>query len=468
MAKNKYSLKTPESQGKVVFIGGPLDGQFAEEGNPVLSDPIISAEEFRPEDIKPDIPYSGTTLTIENTAPAVKNYLGMGDVGPKIRELQEKLIKLGYSVGPDGADGDFGNNTFNAVMKFQAENKLTADGKVGESTWNKINELLNKKQIEIYRIRKSWLDPRTQIGAYNSLPKAIDAYLKLDDNRYFIYNNDGKIVYPTGATNEADKKKNEFKPVVRPARQYNDVALGMASGDENRNYRNGQAGDQTGKEVYILNSWYDQSWTNVLRATDDQLAEKIAQAMEAACENNYIGYDQNQRNTLYTEAKKVGMDLSKITTPCECDCSSLVSICCICAGLPENIFFPGGNMRTTYDLEEACLMTGKFVNFVDPKYTRSKDYLKRGDILNNRTQHVVVVLGNGKYVEVNDNVSEATYKVRILPTLLNVRLTPNGNAPVVGRLRQNDTYTIVEVQDGWGKLKSGDGWINLEYVAQIK
>lgn len=464
MAKNKYSLKsTPEPQGQVVFNGGPLDEQFnIEIGNPVLSDPI-----FKPEDIVPDIPQAETEPVAEEIIPAIKNYLGIGDIGPKVKELQEKLMKLGYSVGEDGADGDFGNNTLNAVIKFQTENSLTADGKVGEKTWKKISDLLKKSAIPIYRIRKSWLEPKTQIGAYTSLEKAIEVFNRLSDG-YYIYDNDAKIVYPKGAKNKADDRKNEFKPIVRPAKQYNDVALGMASGDENRNYRNGQAGDQTGREVYILNSWYDQSWTNVLRPTDDQLAEKIAQAMEAACENNYIGYDQNQRNTLYTEAKKVGMDLSQITTPCECDCSSLVSICCICAGLPENIFFQGGNMRTTFNLEEACLLTGKFINFVDPKYTKSKDYLKRGDILNNRNQHVVVVLGNGKYVEVNQDVSTTSYMVRILPTLLNVRATPNGNAPVVGRLRQNDTYTIVEVQDGWGKLKSGDGWINLEYVAQVK
>jgi len=44
---------------------------------------------------------------------------------------------------------------------------------------------------------------------------------------------------------------------VRPARSYNDVALGMAAKDENCGYRNGLAGDQSGSEVYILNTWYD-------------------------------------------------------------------------------------------------------------------------------------------------------------------------------------------------------------------
>ena len=27
--------------------------------------------------------------------------------------------------------------------------------------------------------------------------------------------------------------------------------------------------------------------------------------------------------------------------------------------------------------------------------------------------------------------------------------------------------TITKVQDGWGKLKSGEGWISLDYAARI-
>ena len=241
----------------------------------------------------------------------------------------------------------------------------------------------------------------------------------------------------------------------------------MASKDENARYSGGQAGDQTGKEVYILNTWYNQNWTSVLRPLDDQLAEKIAQAMEAACANPNIGYDQGQRNSLYTEAKKVNMNLALIQTPCECDCSSLVSICCICAGLPANIFFAGGNMRTTWDLEDACLMTGKFVNLTEPKYLTQKDYLKRGDILLNRNQHVVIVLGNGKYSEAVTNPDAAIYKVKVNVNVLNVRSNPSPKAIVTGRLYKDQVYTIVAVEGGWGKLKSGKGWINLEFVSQI-
>jgi len=84
--------------------------------------------------------------------------------------------------------------------------------------------------------------------------------------------------------------------------KYNDVMLGSSSKDENGNYTGGQGGDQTGKEVYILN-WYGKNWTSVLRPKDSALAERIAVACEKGCLNNYIGYSQSTRNTLLTQAK---------------------------------------------------------------------------------------------------------------------------------------------------------------------
>ena len=95
--------------------------------------------------------------------------------------------------------------------------------------------------------------------------------------------------------------KNEIaklpKTVNTPSSHYNDVMLGSSSKDENGNYTGGQGGDQTGKEVYILN-WYGKNWTSVLRPKDSALAERIAAACEKGCLNDNIGYSQSTRNTL--------------------------------------------------------------------------------------------------------------------------------------------------------------------------
>ena len=55
--------------------------------------------------------------------------------GPQVTNLQKNLIKSGYSVGSNGADGDFGPNTQSAVKKFQQDKRLTPSGVVDSSTW---------------------------------------------------------------------------------------------------------------------------------------------------------------------------------------------------------------------------------------------------------------------------------------------------------------------------------------------
>ena len=417
------------------------------------------------------IPNSTTTTTPINSS---SSCLGKGDEGPEVEQLQKNLIKLGYSCGSWGADGDFGNDTKKAVIKFQKEHGLDADGLVGPLTQAAIKTALEKltpvskptsSTNEIYRIRLSWDNPASQIGAYRILENAINT-CKAANGNYKVFNSKGEIVY---SASEASTPS-EIKPVEiipQPAVQYSGVKLGSSSKDEKGQYRGGQAGDQTGAEVYIQN-WYDGSWHSVIRPKSAALAEKIASACEKACNNNNIGYDQYERNSLYREALKVNLDLSKITTPCECDCSSLVSTCCIAAGLSESIFFAGNNMRTTYNLIDACNKTGHFDVLTSSNYTRSKDYLKRGDILLS-TGHTVIVLSNGDkagQMVVTQTVTE-TYKVKITASKLNVRSSPNVNSAIVTQVKAGEVYTIIEEREGWGRLKSGAGWIALEYTKRI-
>lgn len=58
-----------------------------------------------------------------------------GDEGADVKDLQKRLIALGYDVGSCGADGEFGDDTEDAVKKFQREHPpLEVDGEVGEQT----------------------------------------------------------------------------------------------------------------------------------------------------------------------------------------------------------------------------------------------------------------------------------------------------------------------------------------------
>lgn len=71
--------------------------------------------------------------------------LKKGCKGNDVKELQKELKKRGYSIGKSGVDGDFGNDTANAVAKFQKDNHLVADKKVGKKTAHKLGWLYKGK-----------------------------------------------------------------------------------------------------------------------------------------------------------------------------------------------------------------------------------------------------------------------------------------------------------------------------------
>lgn len=65
------------------------------------------------------------------------------------------------------------------------------------------------------------------------------------------------------------------------------------------------------------------------------------------------------------------------------------------------------------------------------------------------------------------------YIVRVEVDALNIRLAPSTLATVVGTIKDKGAYTIVAEEDGlgatrWGKLKSGAGWISLDYCKFVR
>ena len=105
--------------------------------------------------------------------------------------------------------------------------------------------------------------------------------------------------------------------------------------------------------------------------------------------NEYIGYDQYQRDTLYNAVKDAKFDVNTLEKAVECDCSSLVRVCVCYAGIDCP------NFRTT-DQAKVLTNTGWFEKHTETKYTKTPDFLLEGDILVSAKQgHTVVVLNDG-------------------------------------------------------------------------
>lgn len=63
--------------------------------------------------------------------------------------------------------------------------------------------------------------------------------------------------------------------------------------------------------------------------------------------------------------------------------------------------------------------------------------------------------------------SAKEYKVKINTNLLNIRADATTSSAKKGTVKRGEVYTIVAEKNGFGKLKSGAGWIKLSYTIKV-
>ena len=150
------------------------------------------------------------------------------------------------------------------------------------------------------------------------------------------------------------------------------IIIGSARMCENGRTTGGKAGDQKqttqddySGEVSMQNFYLHKKGWYIMRWKDAAFAEECAKAMQRACNNPNIGYDQNQRNGIL----KAGTRTSIKT---ECDCSALVRQC-----VKEAAAVDPGNFTTSTEVT-ILKSTGLFQAPI--KY-RSGTPIYNGDIL---------------------------------------------------------------------------------------
>jgi peptidoglycan hydrolase-like protein with peptidoglycan-binding domain len=77
-----------------------------------------------------------TTTTTAPPDPGADGTLELGDGGPSVLALQQRLVDLGYWLG--SADGNYGQLTRQAVMAFQKAEGLGRDGVAGPATQGRL------------------------------------------------------------------------------------------------------------------------------------------------------------------------------------------------------------------------------------------------------------------------------------------------------------------------------------------
>ena len=94
----------------------------------------ITYEQIADNSVPPVSQSASTGKTYDTKLPM----LSLGCKSQAVTSLQCLLVGRNYSVGRAGMDGEFGNDTRDAVLKFQNAYHLEQDGIVGPETWAKL------------------------------------------------------------------------------------------------------------------------------------------------------------------------------------------------------------------------------------------------------------------------------------------------------------------------------------------
>lgn len=111
-------VKAVQTWGAIQSTGTPNDQTWAISVGPTIW----------------DVAGPGTAGTKPHPEPTVR----MGSKGEAVQIAQFLLSAQGFGLAPRQVDGNFGQATHDAVVRFQRAHKLTADGVVGPGTWKQL------------------------------------------------------------------------------------------------------------------------------------------------------------------------------------------------------------------------------------------------------------------------------------------------------------------------------------------
>ena len=337
-----------------------------------------------------EIKKTHNTSDLNQSQSSTKN-IKIGDKGNNVKQIQNKLISLGYSCGPDGADGDFGNNTKLALIKFQQDNNLSTTGIADENTYNKLmNAVIKTPSTNTDAIQQLLNIARSQIG-----------YLEKQSNDQL-----DDFTANAGANN------------------WTKYARDLA----NAGYYNGNKNGYAWCDVFCDWCFY------ILTNKDSNLAQQVqCQTGDygAGCIFSAQYYRAQGR---YSKTPQVG----------------------------DQIFFGITGAEYHTGIVEQVSTT----QVITIEGNTSEQVARRTYSINDSS---INGYGHPKYNLLTNSVAQSSQeqegkKVRITADVLNIRNGAGTQFDVVGVYTKDTICELIEIRDGWGKTSRG--WISLEYVQE--
>ena len=92
------------------------------------------------------------------------------------KQVQDRLVELGYDVGPDGADGVFGKNTQTALLRFQSNHGLAPTGQPDQATAAKLFPPKPKRTFSM-NIGSNWISGIVGSTAFKYLVAMVATFI---------------------------------------------------------------------------------------------------------------------------------------------------------------------------------------------------------------------------------------------------------------------------------------------------
>ena len=358
------------------------------------------------------IPYVAPAAT-PSTPTMTTAILRKGSTGPEVKSLQKKLLQIGYYLGSYGADGDYGDATVAAVRKFQKDNSLAVDGEAGPNTLAAVDKVLPIVQQE----QKAIANRLRQAQPKDFSVQPIISWAE-DERNY---------TEKDSLTDLDDKTKNAGNDNYTKYSQEVD-ALGVFSAQVQ-----GQPWCAT---------WVTDGFINTYGVDKglDMLCQPSKNSNAACCGDAAEYYQKAGR--WYT-SPQVG----------------------------DQVFFK----TTKYQYAHTGIVTevtSTEVTTIEGNTSSEKGVVSNGGAVTKKHYPVGYSgfkgFGRPKYEAKQEEPDFEPYVVRLTAIALNVRTGPGTQYPVAMVIRGGGAFTIVAEENGFGKLKSGAGWIMLQHTERVE
>ena len=358
------------------------------------------------------IPYVAPAVT-PSIPTVTSTILRKGSAGPEVKSLQKKLLQIGYYLGSYGADGDYGDATVTAVRKFQKDNSLAVDGEAGPNTLAAVNKVLPIVQQE----QKAIANRLRQAQPTDFSVKPIINWAE----------NERNYTEKDSLTDLDDKTKNAGDDNYTKYSQEVD-ALGVFS-------------TQVQGQPWCA-TWITDGFINTYGVDKglDMLCQPSKNSNAACCGDAAEYYQKAGR--WYT-SPQVG----------------------------DQVFFK----TTKYQYAHTGIVTevtDTEVTTIEGNTSSEKGVVSNGGAVTKKHYPVGYSgfkgFGRPKYEAKQEEPDFRPYVVRLTAIALNVRTGPGTQYPVAMVIRGGGAFTIVAEENGFGKLKSGAGWIMLQHTERVE